>query len=272
VVVYLRSIPAVRNALPSTRLPPDELAENAAMPRPITAPVPGPTPGDSLARGRYLVNIADCAGCHTSWHSARNPGLLGGGNHIELGTHAAFSSNLTRHESGVVYPVDAFIAVMREGKAGSLSSVMPWVVFRGLSDEDLVAIYEALGTMQPVFHYVGNAGTPRHCLVCGQSHPLGEHNRIEVPAAVPLAVDQLERLVGRYYSRDYGFTAHVRRDGTHLFGRMDDAPEIELIAQSAARFLAPGWPTPVEFVLDADGYAMQLVMLEVDRLLLDRVP
>jgi hypothetical protein len=63
---------------------------------------------DRPARGRYRVNVADCGGCHTSWHSSRNPGLLGGGNHIERGDRRAFSSNLTRHESGVACPVDTF--------------------------------------------------------------------------------------------------------------------------------------------------------------------
>ncbi len=272
VIVYLRSIPAVRNPLPATRLPPGELAQNAAMPRPIIAPVQGPPAGDRLARGRYLVNVADCGGCHSSWHSSRNPGLLGGGNYIERGTHAAFSSNLTRHESGVMYPLDTFIAVMRSGKGESLSPVMPWTAFRGLSDEDLGAIYEALGTMQPVAHYVGNAGTPHHCAVCGQSHPLGEYNRIKLPVGVPLEVSQLEGLVGRYYSSDYRFTIHVRRDGTRLLGRVDDEPEIELIAQSPTRFYAPGWLAPVEFILDAEGRATQLASLEMERLLLDRVP
>jgi mono/diheme cytochrome c family protein len=272
VVVYLRSIPAVRNPLPPTRLPPEELTQNAAMPRPITAPVQGPSKDDLLARGRYLVTVADCGGCHSSWHSSRNPGLLGGGNHIERGSHAAFSSNLTRHESGVTYPVDTFIAVIRSGKGESLSPVMPWTVFRGLNDEDLGAIYDALGTVQPVAHYVGNAGAPHHCPVCGQSHPLGELNRIELPIAVPLTVSQLEGLVGRYHSRDYDFTIHVRRDGKHLFGRVDDEPEIELIAQSPTRFYAPGWLAPVEFVLDAEGRATQLASLEIDRVLLDRVP
>lgn len=272
VVVYLRSIPPVRNALPTTRLTEEEQREVAGVPRPITRPVPGPSAGDRLALGRYLVSVADCTGCHTSWYSSRNPGLLAGGNLITRGTRTAFSTNITGHASGTGYPTDTFIAVMRSGKGGSLSPLMPWVAFQGLSDEDLAAIHEALGSVQPVAHYIGNAGAPRHCAVCGQSHPLGEHNRLEVPAAVPLEVAQLERLVGRYYSRDYDFTIHVRRDGRRLYGRVDDEPEIELIAQSETRFLAPGWLAPVEFVLDADGRATQLASLEIDRLLLDRLP
>ena len=272
VIAHLRSIPPVRNALPPTRLPPEELHENAALPRPITAPVPGPPPGDRLARGRYLVSVADCAGCHTSWHSPRNPGLLAGGNHIERGTRAAFSTNLTRHESGVGYGADTFAAVIRSGKGGSLSPVMPWAVFRGLTDADLAAMYEALGTVQPVRHYVGNAGEPSHCAVCGQSHPLGEYNRIEIPAPVALEPAQLERLAGRYHSSQYDFTVAVRRDGARLYARVDDEPEIELIAQSATRFLAPGWLAPVEFVLDPDGRVTHLASLEIDRLLLERQP
>jgi mono/diheme cytochrome c family protein len=272
VIVYLRSIPPVRNALPPTRLPPAELQENAAIPRPITAPVPGPPPDDRLARGRYLVSVADCTGCHTSWDSSRNPGLLAGGNLIVRGTRSAFSTNITRHESGVGYPVDTFIAVLRSGKGGGLSPIMPWAFFRGLSDEDLAAIYDALGVVQPVAHYVGNAGEPSHCAVCGQSHPFGDHNRLETPAGVRLEPAQLERLAGRYYSRAYDFTIEVRCDGRRLFGRVDEEPEIELIAQSATRFLAPGWVAPVEFVLDADGRATQLASLEIDRLLLERMP
>lgn len=62
VVVYLRTLPPVRNALPATSLPDAERARIATGPQPITEPVPGPAPGDSTALGRYLVGVADCAG------------------------------------------------------------------------------------------------------------------------------------------------------------------------------------------------------------------
>ena len=249
VVVYLRTIPAVRNALPATRLPAEELQENAAYPKPITAPVVGPPPGDRLALGRYLVNLADCAGCHTSWYSPRNPGLLAGGNLIERGPRSAYSTNITRHESGAGYPTDTFIRVMRTGKGGSLSPVMPWAVFKGLSDDDLAAIHEALGSVQPVAHYIGNAGTPRHCAVCGQDHPLGEFNHVETPAGVPVEARLLDRLTGRYRSDDADVTLSIRSAGGRLYGRENDNAEIELIAQSETKFLAPGWVAPIEFVV-----------------------
>ncbi len=272
VVVYLRSIPPVRNVLPATRLPPDELAENAAYPKPITAPVGGPPPGDRIARGRYLVELADCVGCHTSWYSPRMPGLLAGGNPIVRSGRSAYSSNITPHASGTGYPTDTFITVMRTGKGESLSGIMPWIVFGGLTDEDLAAIHEFMGSVQPVAHYIGNVGTPRHCSVCGQDHPLGEFNHLETPPAVPLAPAMLERLAGRYHSAELEVTLTIRRDGNRLFGRENDDPEIELFAQSGSRFLAPGWLVPIEFEIGENGEVKRVYSMEIEPLAFDRMP
>ena len=272
VVVYLRSIPPVRNTLPATRLPPEEVAENAAYPTPITAPVDGPPPGDWLARGRYLIGLADCVGCHTSWESPRMPGMFAGGNKIVRGSRSAYSSNITPQESGAGYSTDTFRMVMRTGKGGSLSSIMPWIVFGGLTDDDLGAIHDVLGTVQPVAHYIGNVGTARHCAVCGQDHPLGEFNHLETPTAFPLHLGLLERLAGRYHSEELDFTITVRRDGNGLFARENDDPEIELFAQSETRFLAPGWLAPLEFVVDKDGSVDRLYSMELEPLAFDRVP
>jgi mono/diheme cytochrome c family protein len=272
VVVYLRSIPAVRNALPKMQLPEEERAEISSSPRPITAPVPGPPPGDALARGKYLVTVADCSGCHTSWHSSRNPGLFGGGNLIEWPVGTAWSTNITRDASGLQYPADVFVAVVRTGKGGSLSPVMPWAAFRGMTDEDLSAVHLALGEAQAVRHYVGNHGEAEHCAVCGQSHPFGKLNRLETPAAMPLAREQLDRLVGRYRHSTWDLTVDIRTDGRRLYGVEEGGIEIELIAQSPVRFLAPGWPAPLEFELDAEGRVVRFVTLELDREAFERLP
>ena len=273
VIVYLRALPPVRNALPATLLPDEERAANAMSPRPITEPVPGPPAGDSRALGRYLLGVADCAGCHTAWEAPRNPGLFGGGNEVGRGARTAFSANLTRHDSGVGYPKATFITVMHTGKGGSLHPIMPWIAFGGLTDADLGAIYDALGDAYPVAHYVGNVGEPRHCAVCGQEHPFGEHNRIQLPAGVPVDEAVLERLAGAYRSQELDWTIEVRREAGRLYARENGAAaEIELIALSATRYVGSGLLAPIEFRLPAAGAATSLVSLELEPIALDRAP
>jgi mono/diheme cytochrome c family protein len=273
VVVYLRTLPPVHNALPATLLPDDERAANAKSPRPITEPVLGPPAGDTKALGRYLLSVADCAGCHTAWEAPRNPGLFAGGNEIVRGSHQAFSANLTRHESGAGYPQATFISVMQTGKGGSLHPIMPWLAFSGLTDGDLAAMYAALGDVYPVAHYIGNTGEPRHCDVCGQEHPFGEHNRVVRPTGVPVAAAVLERLSGTYRSDEAGWTIVVRRDAGKLYARENDSTvDIELIALTETRYLGSGLPAPIEFTLPEKGAATRLVSLELEAIALDRVP
>ncbi len=272
VIVYLRALPPVRNALPRTVLPADEQAANARSPQPITAPVAGPAPGDSKALGRYLIGVADCTGCHSAWEAPRNPGLLAGGNEIVRGTRTAFSSNLTRHESGVAYPKETFIAVMRTGKGKSLHPIMPWTAFSGLTDQDLGAIYDALGDVYPVAHYVSNVGDSRHCAVCEQEHPFGEHNHLVLPKSVPVAATVLERLPGTYRSDGANWTIMVRREAGKLYARENDSTaDIELIALTETRYLGSGLPAPVEFMLPVAGAATSLVSLELPEIVLERV-
>jgi mono/diheme cytochrome c family protein len=272
VVVYLRALPPVRNALPATLLPDEERAANAMNPRPITEPVAGPPAGNTMALGRYLLGVADCAGCHTAWEAPRNPGLFGGGNDVGRGSRSVFSANLTRHDSGAGYPKETFIRVMQTGKGGSLNPIMPWTAFSGLTDDDLGAMYDALGDVYPVAHYVGNTGEPRHCAVCGQEHPFGELNRIQLPASVPVAAAVLERLPGTYRSAEFNWTIEVRRDADRLYARQNGIdPDIELIALSETRYLGSGMVAPIEFTLPAAGAATRLVTLEIDPVVLERV-
>jgi len=67
IVVYVRSIPAIRNSLPKTRLTLSQQFRFNTRPEPITDILPEPkfeTPKD---RGEFLEFVADCAGCHTDW-------------------------------------------------------------------------------------------------------------------------------------------------------------------------------------------------------------
>ena len=65
VVVYLRSLPAVRKSLPKSEIifPVKYLIRS--VPQPITAPVPAPDVSDAVKRGNFLVTMAGCKDCHT---------------------------------------------------------------------------------------------------------------------------------------------------------------------------------------------------------------
>ena len=78
VIVYLRSLDPVSNPLPATKLPAGR--EPLVAPEPLDGPVPLPDQSTPIARGAYLVRVADCQGCHTAWEAPLIPGLFGGGN------------------------------------------------------------------------------------------------------------------------------------------------------------------------------------------------
>ena len=82
----------------------------------------------------------------------------------------------------------------------------------------------------------------------------------------------LERLAGRYHSDEVRVTLSIRREGDRLYGRENDDPEIELIAQSETRFLAPGWVAPIEFVVGKDGRVNRLNSLEIEPFAFERIP
>jgi len=91
------------------------------------------------------------------------------------------SANLTPDPSGISYYDDEamFISTMRTGHVGArkLSSIMPWQVFRNMTDEDLRSIFAFLKTLKPVSHNVDNTEAPTFCGRCKTRHGLGELNR-----------------------------------------------------------------------------------------------
>jgi hypothetical protein len=183
VVVYLRSLPAVRNPLPRTEIifPVKYFMRNA--PQPITAPVPQPDLSDPVKRGSFLVNLVGCADCHTPVDNHHNPipGMeFSGGQIIGLPSGKVASANLTPDPSGIPYYDEAlFIKTMRTGMVGAreLSGAMPWMVLRNMTDQDLTAMFAYLKKLKPVNHLVDNSMPPTLCPVDGTMHGGGDRNR-----------------------------------------------------------------------------------------------
>jgi hypothetical protein len=182
VVVYLRSLPAVRNPLAKTEVifPVKYFIRNA--PQPITAPVPQPDLSDPVKRGAFLVNLIGCADCHTATDSHHNPipGMdFGGGQIIALPSAKVASANLTSDPSGIPYYDEAlFIKTMRTGSVGAreLSDAMPWIVLGRMTDQDLASMFAYLKTLKPVTHHVDNSLPPTLCPIDGAMHGGGDQN------------------------------------------------------------------------------------------------
>jgi mono/diheme cytochrome c family protein len=176
IIVYLRSLPPVRKIRPATELifPVKYLVRDA--PRPLEVPVLDPDRSTPEKRGEYLVTIAGCAECHTPQDSRgqRLPGMdFAGGFVLEGPWGRVASANLTPDPSGIPYYDQAlFVEVLRTGyvKARKLNQIMPWHSYRGMTDEDLAAVFASVKTFKPVRHHVDNAKPPAYCKVCQQTH------------------------------------------------------------------------------------------------------
>ncbi len=181
IVVYLRSLPPVRNALPKTEIifPVKYLIRS--VPEPLTKPVPPPDRSTQVKRGEYLVRIADCDGCHTPQQRGESNLALAfaGGFEFEGPLPTVTSANITPDPSGIsYYDEELFLQMMHTGKvrARQLSSVMPWKALGNMTDDDLKDIFAYLRTLKPVHHRVDNTLPPTLCKICQAKHGGGDQN------------------------------------------------------------------------------------------------
>lgn len=154
-----------------------------------------PSAQNAVERGRYLVTVQDCNGCHTPFNAKGEPDMtrmlsghpqnvmvaaaprlpLQGGWNVAINeTNTAwagpwgvsFTSNLTPDRvTGIgAWTEQLFIASIRNGKKSGtgreLLPPMPWRMYAKLSDDDLKAIYAYLRTVPAISNRVPNALAP----------------------------------------------------------------------------------------------------------------
>jgi cytochrome c553 len=178
IIVYLHSIPPVRNLLPKSEIPPEMQARYQPV-KPVEH-----APRDLSTRenrGAYLAAAAGCADCHTPPKDlGKVPGLNYAGGFIFQGPWGTVSSaNLTPDPSGIPYYDERmFLEVMRTGVNGArkLAPIMPWMYFRDMTAADLQALFAYLRTVKPVHHRTDNTEPPSPCRKCGNRHGLGAMN------------------------------------------------------------------------------------------------
>ncbi len=182
IVVYIRSLKPVRNPLPKTEIIFPVRYLIRGVPQPITDPVPAPDLSAQLKRGAFMTEVAVCADCHTP--QIQGQYLRGmdfaGGFVLDGPWGYVTSANLTPDPSGIPYYDEVlFLQAMRTGyvKARELKQIMPWPVYRNMTDEDLKAIFAYLKTVKPVHHRVDNSEPPTLCPLCKVAHGAGDQNK-----------------------------------------------------------------------------------------------
>jgi mono/diheme cytochrome c family protein len=183
IVVYLRSLPPVKNRPPKSEVPFPLNRLINSMPQPINAPVTADL-STPEKRGEYIVTMAACADCHTPTddQGAELPGMsfAGGFKLTFTGIPAVTSQNITPGVNGIPYYTESlFVEVFRTGRVRErkLSPLKPTQFYGKMREEDLKAIFAYLKSLPPVDHFVDNAMPPTKCARCNGEHGGGERNK-----------------------------------------------------------------------------------------------
>jgi cytochrome c553 len=164
IIAYLRSLKPIDNNVPkSESFFPMNFIVNT-IPK-NTEPGSKPDNSDPVAWGKYLVTAASCMDCHTPKEKGNNiPGMdLAGGMEFFMEDGSIISSaNISPDlQTGIgAWTEDRFIAKFKtyadssyqnlEIQKGEFNSVMPWINYSRLSEDELKAIYAYLKEFDPV--------------------------------------------------------------------------------------------------------------------------
>jgi mono/diheme cytochrome c family protein len=171
IVAYLRTVAPQRYARPKKALDVPLNFIEKFVPQPIAAPVPAPDKTNEVAYGQYLVTIGACGECHTPKDDQGNPlpGMeLAGGFEMLTPDFRVVTANITPHPStfmgratreefiGRFRAFQGYTAETAPQAEKGKNTLMPWIAYSGLTDEDLGAMYAYLKTVPPVDHRVNS--------------------------------------------------------------------------------------------------------------------
>lgn len=163
IIAYVRSLQPVESAPPSSEPDfPFSLIERT-IPHKGTAQR-RPSPDDSIAYGKYLVNMAGCIECHTKVDDKAQliAGTeFGGGREFPLPGTTVRSANITPDNTGIgSWSREQFIMRFKKyldpaNVATGLTekdanTIMPWIMYAGMTESDLSSIYQYLRTLKPI--------------------------------------------------------------------------------------------------------------------------
>ena len=167
IIAYIRSLPAIENTFPPREVDfPVSLIINT-IPKKASLTT-RPNPMDRLAYGEYMFTAAACRECHTAAVGGKVVGeYLAGGFEFAFPDGSVLrSSNITPHKSTGIgfwnenFFVNRFKAytdssyIPEKVNPGDFQSVMPWIMYGGMDEDDLKAIYDYLQSVPEVENVV----------------------------------------------------------------------------------------------------------------------
>jgi mono/diheme cytochrome c family protein len=161
IIAYLRSLKSIESTIPES-VPdfPMNIILNTIPKKANPTPVPSKT--DILKYGEYITNAASCIECHTKQEKGEKlKGMeFAGGFEFKLPNGKVVSPNITPHETGIKdWTKTAFVNRFKAYADSSyqphevengMQTVMPWMMYANMTEEDLGAIYDYLRTVAPV--------------------------------------------------------------------------------------------------------------------------
>lgn len=163
IIAYIRTLAPITSQVPASSSNfPMNFIINTIPAKP--APATKPDTSDVLAYGAYLVNAAGCTECHTKQEKGQKiAGMeFAGGFEFPLPTGGTVRSrNITPHATGIGgWTKEQFVKKFKSFadsatapapvEPGNFNTVMPWTMYAGISEKDLVAMYEYLRSVPAV--------------------------------------------------------------------------------------------------------------------------
>jgi mono/diheme cytochrome c family protein len=162
IIAYLRTLPPVeKKSKTSEPAFPVNFIINTFPTEPKF--IEKPSKNNTVAYGKYLVNMAGCMDCHSKREKGEIvPGSeFGGGMEFVQPAGIVRAPNITPDEQTGIgsWSVDLFVAKFKQYAdsnyvvptldKGALNTPMPWTMYSGMRKEDLQAIYTYLKTLKP---------------------------------------------------------------------------------------------------------------------------
>lgn len=177
VIAYIRTLTPVENDVePSSPVFPLNFIMRT-IPKDADVKEKMPSPEDKVAYGKYLFTAASCNECHTQRDDKGElvPGMMmAGGYEFKMPNGGIVrSANLTSDKKTGIgdWTPEQFLSKFRayndsvftptKLEANQVNTVMPWIRYAGMTDDDLTSIFAYLKTIDPIENEVEKFTKPK---------------------------------------------------------------------------------------------------------------